>query len=339
MNLICFFSFQYVGESERAIRQIFQRARNSAPCVIFFDEIDSICPKRSGNDSGSGSNRVVNQLLTEMDGVEGRKGVYVMGATNRVDMLDAAVLRPGRLTNHFFVDLPTAQGRVDIRHFSYFFKKAGLSVCAMIVVLFIIAEGFNTGASILLGLWADKINELEGRAEKEDHMFYIYWFSGIIAAIFVFGALRMFAIFYNCALASKKIHDATLTSLFHSPMSFFDTNPTGRILNRFSSDMDMIDLTMPFRIGDLLECLATTIAILGLVAWNAPAILILLAPLAVLCVFIQIFFGRTKRQLKRLDAVNRSPIYAHFSETIQGTSVIRAYKSEERYKGRDSKCD
>ena len=241
--------------------------------------------------------------------------------------------------NKIVVEEKSAQGRVDIRHFSYFFKKAGLSVCAMIVVLFIIAEGFNTGASILLGLWADKINELEGRAEKEDHMFYIYWFSGIIAAIFVFGALRMFAIFYNCALASKKIHDATLTSLFHSPMSFFDTNPTGRILNRFSSDMDMIDLTMPFRIGDLLECLATTIAILGLVAWNAPAILILLAPLAVLCVFIQIFFGRTKRQLKRLDAVNRSPIYAHFSETIQGTSVIRAYKSEERYKGRDSKCD
>eukprot|EP00095_Tigriopus_kingsejongensis_P002019 maker-scaffold419_size176504-snap-gene-0.36 protein:Tk02019 transcript:maker-scaffold419_size176504-snap-gene-0.36-mRNA-1 annotation:"nuclear valosin-containing isoform x3" len=104
----------YVGESERAIRQVFQRARNSAPCVIFFDEIDSICPRRSGSDSGSGSNRVVNQLLTEMDGVEARKGVYVMGATNRMDMIDPAVLRPGRLTNHFFVDLPCANGRADI---------------------------------------------------------------------------------------------------------------------------------------------------------------------------------------------------------------------------------
>ena len=72
-----------MGESERAIRTVFQRARNSAPCVIFFDELDSICPLRSGHDGGSGSNRVVNQLLTEMDGVEGRKGVYVMGATNR----------------------------------------------------------------------------------------------------------------------------------------------------------------------------------------------------------------------------------------------------------------
>lgn len=103
-----------MGESERAIRQVFQRARNSAPCVIFFDEIDSICPRRSGSDGGSGSNRVVNQLLTEMDGVEGRQGVYVMGATNRVDMLDPAILRPGRLTNHFFVDLPATSGRVDI---------------------------------------------------------------------------------------------------------------------------------------------------------------------------------------------------------------------------------
>ena len=103
-----------MGESERAVRQIFQRARNSAPCVIFFDEIDSICPKRSGHDSGSGSNRIVNQLLTEMDGIEGRKGVFVMGATNRADMIDEAILRPGRLTNILYVGLPDSNGREDI---------------------------------------------------------------------------------------------------------------------------------------------------------------------------------------------------------------------------------
>ena len=66
--------FQYVGESEKAVRQVFQRAKNSAPCVIFFKEIDALCPQRSGGSDHSGSNRVVTQMLTEMDGIEGREG-------------------------------------------------------------------------------------------------------------------------------------------------------------------------------------------------------------------------------------------------------------------------
>ena len=76
---------------------MFQRAKNSAPCVIFFDELDSLAPRRSGSGDSSGASRVVNQLLTEMDGVEGRKGVYVMAATNRLDIIDPAVLRPGKM--------------------------------------------------------------------------------------------------------------------------------------------------------------------------------------------------------------------------------------------------
>lgn len=105
--------FQYVGESERAVRQCFQRARNSAPCVIFFDEFDSLCPKRS--DSGENSSqRVVNQLLTEMDGIEERKGVFLMAATNRPDIVDPAVLRPGRLDKILYVGLPEVDDRIDI---------------------------------------------------------------------------------------------------------------------------------------------------------------------------------------------------------------------------------
>lgn len=104
----------YVGESERAVRQCFQRARNSAPCVIFFDEFDALCPKRSGSSEGSASSRVVNQLLTEMDGIEGRRGVFLMAATNRPDMVDPAVLRPGRLDKILYVGLPEQPDRFEI---------------------------------------------------------------------------------------------------------------------------------------------------------------------------------------------------------------------------------
>uniref|UniRef100_A0A8B9U6J3 Nuclear valosin-containing protein-like n=1 Tax=Anas zonorhyncha TaxID=75864 RepID=A0A8B9U6J3_9AVES len=103
----------YVGESERAVRQVFQRARNSAPCVIFFDEVDALCPRRSDRESGA-SVRVVNQLLTEMDGLENRKQVFIMAATNRPDIIDPAILRPGRLDKTLYVGLPPPEDRLAI---------------------------------------------------------------------------------------------------------------------------------------------------------------------------------------------------------------------------------
>lgn len=104
---------KYVGESEKAIRQVFTRARASVPCVIFFDELDALVPRRDSSLSES-SSRVVNTLLTELDGLNDRKGIFVIGATNRPDMIDPAMLRPGRLDKTLFIELPTAQERLEI---------------------------------------------------------------------------------------------------------------------------------------------------------------------------------------------------------------------------------
>ena len=104
---------KYVGESERAVRQVFVRARSSIPCVIFFDELDALVPKRDDALSES-SARVVNTLLTELDGLNSRQGIYVIAATNRPDIIDPAMLRPGRLETLLFVDLPKEAERVEI---------------------------------------------------------------------------------------------------------------------------------------------------------------------------------------------------------------------------------
>lgn len=104
---------KYVGESERAVRQVFVRARSSIPCVIFFDELDALVPKRDDALSES-SARVVNTLLTELDGLSNRQGIYVIAATNRPDIIDPAMLRPGRLETLLFVDLPGEAERVEI---------------------------------------------------------------------------------------------------------------------------------------------------------------------------------------------------------------------------------
>jgi ribosome biogenesis ATPase len=107
---------KYVGESERAVRQVFERARISPPCVIFFDEMDALCPRRDGSSGSSGATeRVVNQMLTEMDGAgESNRGVIVIGATNRPDMVDPAMLRPGRLGLLMYVPLPDGSARANI---------------------------------------------------------------------------------------------------------------------------------------------------------------------------------------------------------------------------------
>ena len=106
---------KYVGESEKAVRQVFHRAQMSSPCVIFFDELDALCPKRGGSSGGGGvSERVVNQLLTELDGMETRRNVFVIAATNRPDIIDQAMLRPGRLDKLLYVPLPSANDRRSI---------------------------------------------------------------------------------------------------------------------------------------------------------------------------------------------------------------------------------
>ncbi|MFB6354841.1 MAG: 26S protease regulatory subunit, partial [Halobacteriales archaeon] len=103
-----------VGESEKAIRQTFRKARQVAPVVIFFDELDAIAPNR-GNDVGNNvSERVVNQLLTELDGLEEMEDVMVIGATNRPDMIDPALIRSGRFDRLVMIGEPEVEGREEI---------------------------------------------------------------------------------------------------------------------------------------------------------------------------------------------------------------------------------
>lgn len=104
---------KYLGESEASVRRLFNRARSSVPCIIFFDELDALTPRRDSSASEA-SARVVNTLLTELDGLNDRAGIFVVAATNRPDIIDEAMLRPGRLETMLFVGLPNAQERVEI---------------------------------------------------------------------------------------------------------------------------------------------------------------------------------------------------------------------------------
>ncbi|MCC6043233.1 MAG: AAA family ATPase, partial [Candidatus Verstraetearchaeota archaeon] len=137
---------KWVGESEKAIREIFRKARQAAPCIVFIDEIDAIAPRRgSGIGDSHVTDRVVNQLLTEMDGIEDLKGVVVIAATNRPDILDPALLRPGRFDRLIYVPLPDARAREEI--FKIHLKGKPLDKDVDIQKLVSLTEGY-TGADI-----------------------------------------------------------------------------------------------------------------------------------------------------------------------------------------------
>ena len=106
----------WFGESEANVRELFDKARQSAPCVLFFDELDSIATQRGGSvgDAGGAADRVLNQLLTEMDGMNAKKTVFIIGATNRPDIIDSALLRPGRLDQLIYIPLPDENSRKQI---------------------------------------------------------------------------------------------------------------------------------------------------------------------------------------------------------------------------------
>eukprot|EP00128_Syssomonas_multiformis_P001095 Colp12_sorted_trinity150504_noHs@5225 len=106
----------WFGESEANVREIFDKARAAAPCVLFFDELDSIAKARGGSsgDAGGAADRVINQVLTEMDGMNAKKNVFIIGATNRPDIIDPAVLRPGRLDQLIYIPLPDEGSRMSI---------------------------------------------------------------------------------------------------------------------------------------------------------------------------------------------------------------------------------
>ncbi|HEX2168871.1 MAG TPA: CDC48 family AAA ATPase, partial [Nitrososphaera sp.] len=137
---------KWVGESEKGVREVFRKARQAAPCVVFFDELDAIAPRRGGSEGDSHvTERVISQMLTELDGLEDLKGVVVIGATNRPDIIDEALLRPGRFDRTLEVPVPDKEARKQIFHIHT--KKKPLDSDVNLDKLLEMTEGM-TGADI-----------------------------------------------------------------------------------------------------------------------------------------------------------------------------------------------
>ncbi|CAM6094780.1 unnamed protein product [Calypogeia fissa] len=161
------------------------------------------------------------------------------------------------------------------------------------------------------------------------------FYLGIYAALGVFFTallfFRMLSQLMLCLWTAKLLHESVLESVMHAPMSFFDTTPVGRILNRFSADQQAVDETLPFSWMSFLNILFQAFSTIIVVSLVTPFFIIIFLPTGVLYAFIQQVYRRTARELKRLGSLSISPIYQQFTETLNGLATIRAYQQEDYF--------
>lgn len=185
------------------------------------------------------------------------------------------------------------------------------------------------GGSVWLKHWAEANKEAGGNPE-------VGKFLGIYFAVGVgssgLAMVQTLILWIFCSIeASRKLHERMATAIFRSPMSFFDTTPAGRILNRFSSDIYKLDEVLARTFNMLFVNLARSGFTLVVISVSTPAFIALIIPLSAVYYWVQRYYLRTSRELKRLDSVSRSPIYAHFQESLGGISTIRAYRQQDRF--------
>lgn len=200
----------------------------------------------------------------------------------------------------------------------YVVAFGGFLVVFGVFFLLTMEQGFKIGTDRWIGLWAeDKVNV--------ELWTYISVYAGLGIVYGVFTFLRSLCFAYNHVGAALKLHRWLLVHLMKLPMSFFDTNPSGRIVNRFSRDLDIVDGTLAQTMIQCLGCFGIFLGILVVICLATPLFTPFLIPISLVYFWIQRLYIPSGRELQRLESITRSPIYTQFGETITGVATIRAY--------------
>ncbi|XP_032226749.1 ATP-binding cassette sub-family C member 5 [Nematostella vectensis] len=220
------------------------------------------------------------------------------------------------------------EGAVRLSTYVNYMKSAGGVCISFMLVLFMLAcLLLQTFVDSWLGYWLDAGNKT-GIIEHEDGDINNYYMMvyGVCALVFLFGLLLKTFMFVKFTLkASSKLHDLCFKKVMSGTMSFFDVTPTGRILNRFSKDLDEVDAQLPWTLESFMQNVLRIFIALGLVSAMFPYFLIAVVPLMIFFFVLNSYFRRSVRELKRLDGITRSPIFSHLTATVQGLSTLHAF--------------
>ncbi|KAL6250098.1 ATP-binding cassette glutathione S-conjugate transporter ycf1 [Rhinocladiella similis] len=218
------------------------------------------------------------------------------------------------------------QGKVKWSVYTSYAKESNLVAVCFYFFALLAAQTAQVAGNFWLKRWSE-INELYGANPSVGKYIGIYFAFGIGGSALVVVQTLLLWIF--CSIeASRKLHDRMAYAIFRSPMSFFDVTPVGRILN---SDIYRVDEVIARTFNMLFVNASRAFFTLGVIAASTPIFLALVVPLGAVYIVYQRYYLRTSRELKRLDSVSRSPIYAHFQESLGGVSTIRAYRQSKRF--------
>ncbi|XP_059160756.1 multidrug resistance-associated protein 1-like [Physella acuta] len=229
-----------------------------------------------------------------------------------------------------------AAGKVKFAIYLHYFRAIGLPLFLTSILTYTMYSAASVFSGIWLSMWTDDDLLLNtsrsGEQEYEDRgnlYLGVYAASGIGQGILIL----IFALIsaFKMTDAAGKLHQLMLENVMRSPMSFFDTTPGGRIVNRFSRDVEVIDNSLPATMKQSLNCLGRVLTTIVTISYGTPIFLSVMVPLAIIYILIQVTYIPTSRQLRRIDSITRSPIYTHFSETLSGAASIRGYGVQERF--------
>ncbi|XP_067009700.2 multidrug resistance-associated protein 1 isoform X3 [Anabrus simplex] len=222
-------------------------------------------------------------------------------------------------------------GSVKWDVYKHYLMSIGLLLSIATIVLNIIFQAFSIGSNMWLSEWSNEEVPENGTIDTAKRDMYLGVYGGLGVGQAITSFISDLSQQLGCWRAAVIMHFYLLKGIIRAPLTFFDTTPVGRILGRFSKDVDVLDNSLPRQISDALYCLFEVIATIFVISYSTPIFLSVIVPIGFLYYFVQRFYVATSRQLKRLESVSRSPIYSHFGESITGAPTIRAYSVEQRF--------
>lgn len=228
------------------------------------------------------------------------------------------------------------KGKVQWKVFMLYFRAVGLLATAIILLLFLGYQGASIASNIWLSEWTDDPT-LKDRAQanssayQDKNMMYLGVYGGLGVAQGILVLFYSLVATLSQVKASGSLHFNMLNNLLKAPMSFFDTTPVGRIVNRFSSDVQTIDGMLPMNFRMFVNTSFTVLSTLAVITYSTPIFLSVVLPLGIVYYLMQKFYIPTSRQLQRLESTTKSPIFNHFSESVNGAATLRAYQQQDRF--------
>uniref|UniRef100_A0A060TAR9 ARAD1D22132p n=1 Tax=Blastobotrys adeninivorans TaxID=409370 RepID=A0A060TAR9_BLAAD len=221
------------------------------------------------------------------------------------------------------------QGQVKWNVYKEYARASNIYGVFVFLAALVISMALSVGGNVWLKHWSE-VNSEAGKNPHVGKYLGIYAAFGISGSLFT--AVQAVILTIYCAIWSARIlHERMLKSVLRAPMSFFETTPIGRILNRFSNDIYRVDQLLPRTFSQFFANAVKVMFTMIVISFSTPAFILVMIPLGVLYLWYQRYYLRTSRELKRLDSVSRSPIYAHFQETLGGMSTVRAYSQQNRF--------